>query len=99
MIDTHLILSILAHKASLYLLSLLDKKAIEPQPSVTLDRIYQELGPPSHVLSDEKKSSQILLRKEAIPRIVTHFELPASAEADLYRALDQTEARLKEGER
>ena len=39
----------------------------------------------------------LLLDKAAVPEIVSHFELPPSAETDLLRALEQTTNRLKTG--
>ena len=82
-----------AYKASSYLEGLILRGAIEPQPSVRLDRIYEQYGPDAP--GDEKKANSPLLRREAVPKIVSLFELPSTAEADLYRALDQTANRLK----
>lgn len=48
--------------------------------------------------SEKSASKDIILSKEAISKIVAEFHLPAHAEADLLRALEQTEQRLKSGE-
>ncbi|KLO09062.1 hypothetical protein SCHPADRAFT_834439 [Schizopora paradoxa] len=37
---------------------------------------------------------ELILDREAVPHIVSFFDLPSSAESDLYRALDQTSNRL-----
>ena len=83
----------LAFKASSYLEALIERGAIEPRPNASLDRIYDEYGPEPPESDGEGAIS--LLRREAVPKIVSLFGLPSSAEADLYRALDQTTIRIK----
>lgn len=101
-----LILVTTAFKASSYLESLLENGALIPEPNKGLDLIYEH-NPPALASQDKTGESnsnsaalkegeeRIVLSREAVPKIIAAFELPASAEADLYRALDQTEIRLK----
>lgn len=85
-----------AYKASAYLEGLIIRGVIEPQPSASLDQIYEKYGPDALIENEKESANSVpLLRKEAVPKIVSLFELPSTAEADLYRALDQTNARLR----
>ncbi|KAH8114328.1 mitochondrial K+-H+ exchange-related-domain-containing protein [Phellopilus nigrolimitatus] len=90
-----------AFKASSYLEALLKRGLIEPESNIGLDRIYEKYRPASDssttlpLGSRSNVEGRILLSKEAVPKIVSFFELPPIAEADLYRALDQTGKRLR----
>ena len=83
-----------AYKASAYVEGLMSRGAIEPQADTNLDHIYERYGPDAPH-PQESESSTPLLRREAVSKIVSLYELPSTAEADLYRALDQTATRLK----
>jgi len=49
-------------------------------------------------VSDESNvTEELILDREAVPDIVSYFDLPSSAESDLYRALNQTSKRLSKG--
>lgn len=43
---------------------------------------------------DNNAPEELILDREAVPHIVSYFDLPDSAQSDLYRALDQTSNRL-----
>ncbi|KAL5524460.1 hypothetical protein ACEPAF_9600 [Sanghuangporus sanghuang] len=100
-----------AYKASSYLEGLVDKGAIHPESNAVLDKIYEEhqpaspsssessSGPNSKPPPDEDNGEErIVLSREAVPKVVGLFELPPSAASDLYRALDQTEHRLRKAQ-
>ena len=85
------------------------KGIIRSEPSPALDTIYEENQPASSApssgpdsrpkpnsTSEQEDEERLVLSKEAVPKIVGLFELPPTAAADLYRALEQTEHRLKE---
>ncbi|KAG9125833.1 hypothetical protein FRC07_006031 [Ceratobasidium sp. 392] len=96
---------ILAHKASAYLLELVDQDAIKPTTSEELDKIYED-GSPSR-FSDEYATPitsndpnadpaiALLLPNPTvtIPRILDAYGLPAETERSLSRAVEQ--ARLR----
>ncbi|KII90774.1 hypothetical protein PLICRDRAFT_106278 [Plicaturopsis crispa FD-325 SS-3] len=97
-----------AYRASQYLETLVDMGAIVPEASSELDRIYAqykpEAGPPES--SDPKNPSSdgseaertsVLLTRDAVPEILSLFELPPAAEADIYRAVEQARIRVEEG--
>jgi len=44
--------------------------------------------------AEANATEELILDREAVPDIVSYFDLPKSAESDLYRALDQTSNRL-----
>lgn len=51
--------------------------------------------PENHnVTNTSSAEEELILDREAVPDIVSYFDLPKSAESDLYRALDQTSNRL-----
>jgi Mitochondrial K+-H+ exchange-related len=96
----------LAYKASDYLQSLLQRGAIVPHSDADLDDIYTSLAP-SNALPDSKKQTisedkkdeeqNVLLRRDAVPQILQLYGLPESAATDIYRAVSQANARLREG--
>ncbi|KAA1469952.1 hypothetical protein DENSPDRAFT_653285 [Dentipellis sp. KUC8613] len=100
-----------AWKASEYLQSLLQTGAIVPKSSSDLDDIYVrhapriESGAPElHATKEESaetKSTEvdekILLKRDAVPPILKMFGLPEDAAADIYRAIEQADVRLKQG--
>lgn len=90
---------LLAYKASSYLDELIKLGLVDSEANADLDRIYEEHAPFNGLSLDKNSESDkpVLLNREAVPRIVTLFDLPSSAEADLLRALDQTELRLSRG--
>ncbi|KAH9980294.1 mitochondrial K+-H+ exchange-related-domain-containing protein [Lactifluus volemus] len=95
-----------AYKASDYLQSLLQRGAIVPHSDADLDDIYTSLAP-SNALPDSKKQTisedkkdeeqNVLLRRDAVPQILQLYGLPESAATDIYRAVSQANARLREG--
>ncbi|TFY70974.1 hypothetical protein EVG20_g2039 [Dentipellis fragilis] len=100
-----------AYKASEYLQSLLDNGAIVPKSSSDLDDIYVKHTPrfesdasESHDTKEESAEAKsmevdekILLRRDAVPPILKMFGLPETAAADIYRAIEQADVRLKQG--
>ena len=66
---------------------------IKPEPHVELDRIYEKHKP---LLPDKEsaENEKLLLSNKSVPEIVSILKLSTSVEADLIRALDQTESRL-----
>ncbi|KAI0304441.1 mitochondrial K+-H+ exchange-related-domain-containing protein [Multifurca ochricompacta] len=87
-----------AYKASEYLQSLLHRGAIVSHSDVALDGIYAT-HVPSESLHDSTKSisedgREVLLSRDAVPRILEVFGLPESAASDIYRAIEQAKARL-----
>lgn len=42
-------------------------------------------------------TEELILDREAVPNIVSYFDLPSRAESDLYRALNQTSKKLSGG--
>ncbi|PBK97839.1 hypothetical protein ARMGADRAFT_987831 [Armillaria gallica] len=97
-----------AYRASQYLKALLGDGTIVPQSSKILDQIYHDYlpkalpSPPNAGSSDPKKSpkspipeEQLLLSREAIPKIISSFNLRSSAAADMYRAVEQARVRVK----
>jgi len=94
-----------AYKASDYLQSLLQRGAIDPRSDPDLDGIYASHAP-SDTLHDATKSDagdgkdkeqKVLLRRDAVPQILQLYGLPESAGSDIYRAVEQANARLREG--
>lgn len=97
----------LAHKASAYLLDLVDQKAIKPTPSRELDVIYKAaspLPPPPeptiHTSSqdtEDRPDPRITLLlpnpKATIPQILEAYVLPKEAERSLLRAVEQAQFR------
>jgi hypothetical protein len=95
----------LAHKASAYLLELVDQNAIHPTASRELDSIYTDVSPPlpPGISSTHPDSKDIdvdptvtLLLPDptiAIPRILNACALPKEAERSLRRAVEQAQFR------
>ena len=87
---------LLAFKASEYLEKLIEGGAVRPEPSVTLDKIYEKNTPEKSGATDSGDTERVVLDKEAVPRVITLFELPSTASADLLRALEQTHTRINQ---
>ena len=98
-----------AYKASDYLHSLLQRGAIVPHSSTDLDGIYVTHAPTEKLGNTiksgvgeeedgEKREKKVLLRKEAVPRILELFGLSESAASNIYRAIEQASHRLRLGE-
>lgn len=91
-----------AYKASDYLQSLLQRGAIVPRSDPDLDAIYASHAP-SNALHNATKSDgkdegrEVLLRRDAVPQILQLYGLPESAGSDIYRAVEQADARLRKG--
>ncbi|KAF8262284.1 mitochondrial K+-H+ exchange-related-domain-containing protein [Lactarius quietus] len=94
-----------AYKASDYLHSLLQRGAIVPHSSTDLDDIYVTHAPTDKSRNtkksgvgeeevSEKEERKVLLRREAVPRILELFGLPESAASNIYRAIEQASHRL-----
>lgn len=84
-----------AYKASSYLGDLIKYDLIDSRASNDLDRMYGNLSPFSITEGGLAGSAQPrLLSAEAIPHIISLFDLPSSAERDIFRALEQTKLRL-----
>ncbi|KAH9002559.1 mitochondrial K+-H+ exchange-related-domain-containing protein [Lactarius hatsudake] len=96
-----------AYKASDYLHSLLQRGAIVPHSSTDLDDIYLTHAPSDKLRNEiksgvggkeehesKKEEKKVLLRREAVPRILELFGLPVSAASDIYRAIEQASHRL-----
>ncbi|KAF9257495.1 hypothetical protein L218DRAFT_110271 [Marasmius fiardii PR-910] len=98
-----------AYRASQYLSNLIEKEIIVPEPSDALDAIYKDcipkpIMPPSSSStntsqsppadSQEPEAIEILFSREAVPTIVSTFELTKSAIADMYRAIEQANTRF-----
>ncbi|TFK52229.1 hypothetical protein OE88DRAFT_1657365 [Heliocybe sulcata] len=98
-----------AFKASQYLEALLERGSIVPEPSEELDQIYASNRPqdPTSPYSSSKAASGtetnstteggdaagILLSRDAVPSIMSRFDMPPAAAADIYRALAQADVR------
>lgn len=82
-----------------------------PEADNELDKLYEEFEPPpqeqpkaaipgtlplTSSSSEKPLKSELLLTKEALPRILELFGLPASAGGDIYRALEQARVRVEE---
>ncbi|KAH9952299.1 hypothetical protein BGW80DRAFT_1430713 [Lactifluus volemus] len=85
--------------------SLLQRGAIVPHSDADLDDIYTSLAPSNALLiqknklSEDKKDEEqkVLLGRDAVPQILQLYGLPESAATDIYRAVSQANARLREG--
>ena len=81
-------------------MSLIDNGHIIAQPSPPLDNIYKTYpaNPPSASESttthEHSNSQELLLSPEAIPQVVTDFELKASAASDMKRAIEQCRIQI-----
>ncbi|EJC97923.1 uncharacterized protein FOMMEDRAFT_97733 [Fomitiporia mediterranea MF3/22] len=78
----------------------LDKvyETYKPDPPPTTKSLSPESSTDSTTTArenEDENAERIVLGKEAVPKIVSLFDLPPSAAADLYRALEQTESRLE----
>ena len=101
-----------AHKASAYLLELVDQNAIKPTPSKELDTIYKAACPslpPTQTTTyaasqdtDDKPDPRITLLlpnpKATIPQILGAYALPKEAERSLVRAVEQAQFRSEADE-
>lgn len=102
-----------AHKASAYLLNLVDQKAINPTPSKELDAIYRSTSPslpppkpdtphttPQDTDDEPDPRITLLLPNPAgtIPRIIEAYALPKEAERSLLRAVEQAQLRSEADE-
>ncbi|KAG9102789.1 hypothetical protein FRC06_001153 [Ceratobasidium sp. 370] len=93
------------HKASAYLLELVDQKAIKPTASNELDRIYAEAAPvpppgkPATPTASNDPNADpaitLLLPNPtvAIPRILNAYALPKETERSFLRAVEQARIR------
>ncbi|KAF9452920.1 hypothetical protein P691DRAFT_755954 [Macrolepiota fuliginosa MF-IS2] len=94
-----------AYRATQYLQDLLANGVIVPEGSEALDAIFKDFSPPStpseeessNTVSKDARGHELLLRKEAVPTIVSLFGLKKSADADLYRAIEQARLRIENG--
>jgi hypothetical protein len=95
-----------AYRASQYLDSLLSSGAIVPHASPELDRLYmgvlaekvESFGTtrtPGEGEQKEDKQQQLLLTCDVVPRILSVFDLPSSAGAELCRAMEQAKMRAE----
>ncbi|KAF8625981.1 hypothetical protein AX17_006705 [Amanita inopinata Kibby_2008] len=100
-----------AYKASQYLDTLLENGIIVPEESQSLDSVYasspaslpslkpesetDDTGAQSRRTKDKEAQHTILLTREAVPAIIRLFSLKSSAEADLYRAVEQARLRVE----
>ncbi|KIL59059.1 hypothetical protein M378DRAFT_169819 [Amanita muscaria Koide BX008] len=98
-----------AYKASQYLNTLLEGNVIVPEKSRLLDSVYTQHSPrrPNPTPEAEKseadvensksgrKQHAILLTRDAVPTIARKFALGTTAEADLYRAVEQARLRVE----
>ncbi|KAK1222343.1 hypothetical protein PQX77_014821 [Marasmius sp. AFHP31] len=73
-----------AYRASQYLSTLVENKAIVPEPCDTLDAVYTTTPDP-----------ELLLAREAVPAVVSSFDLSKSATKDIYRAIEQANTRFE----
>lgn len=99
-----------AYKASDYLRSLLQRGTIVPHLDANLDSIYARHAPSNthHDATkpgsgvgkgDERRREEkkVLLRRDAVPRILELYGLPESAASDIDRAIEQASSRLRKG--
>lgn len=87
----------------------MQRGAIVPHSSAELDDIYVAHAPTDKLGNTiksgvgeegdgEKREKKVLLRHEAVPRILELFGLPESAASNIYRAIEQASHRLQLGE-
>ncbi|KAH8825168.1 mitochondrial K+-H+ exchange-related-domain-containing protein [Flagelloscypha sp. PMI_526] len=87
-----------AYKAAEYIKTLLDNNNIIPQESQELDVIYKDFAPSSTVKSsNDSQRHDLLLSKDAVPAIVSLFNLAAEEGDSMYRALAQAKPRATKG--
>ena len=107
--------ALVALKASEYLDTVLSRSLVIPSLDTDIDEIYHKYGAPlqppavtpaevtEHDATPEKSNVQnhdrIMIRREAIPILVDHFDLPPTAATNLYRAYDQSVKRLTKAAR
>lgn len=94
-----------ALKSSQYLSGILDKGQLRPEKSKILEELYSRRSSEQSHLPETNKEDQssppqdlpqILLTPAMVEEVVKHFELGEQASNDLRRAIQQTEARLKD---
>jgi len=89
-----------AYKASQYIGSLIQRGAVVQERDARLDDIYQKAASRScadgeHVQTSSDEASttrhpaRTVLAREDIPKILDMYELPSTAAADMYRAIEQ----------
>ncbi|KXN81795.1 hypothetical protein AN958_03721 [Leucoagaricus sp. SymC.cos] len=95
-----------AYRATQYLQNLLVNDVIVPERSDALDAIICECSAPvpsgkeSQDISPSKvQDHEFLLTREAVPAIISLFELKQSVHTDLYRAIEQARLRIESGSR
>ncbi|KAF8157853.1 mitochondrial K+-H+ exchange-related-domain-containing protein [Crassisporium funariophilum] len=102
-----------AYRSSQYLQSLLEHDVIVPEASEPLNEVYKlhpftpspsasTSTPPGSAESSIPKPQQepqheVLLGRDAVPAILSTFELGSTAAADLYRAVEQARVRVSSG--
>lgn len=86
-----------AYRASQLLETLLDDGTIVPQESAELDKLYAELSPSSDSTAPpaDPEQSALLLTRDAVPHIISAFELKESAGPDMLRAIEQARLRVR----
>ncbi|KAI0044417.1 hypothetical protein FA95DRAFT_1562282 [Auriscalpium vulgare] len=99
-----------AFKASEYLESLLQRGAIVAETNAGLDEIYMAHAPALSAEAEmsraealrletervAEKEGKVLLTRDAVPPVLSLFELPSSSASDMYRAIAQAKMRVKE---
>lgn len=85
----------------------MDNDIIAPEESEPLDAIFKEFSPsessgptkePLKTTSTSNETHELVLRREAVPSIVSLFSLKESADADVYRAIEQARLRIGSGQ-
>ena len=101
------VLPFAAYKASQYLDTLLEHNVIVPEESQLLGSVYKEYSnsksePESKMSGEDARKPKsgepqhaVLLTREAVPTIAHLYSLKPSAEADLYRAVEQARLRVE----
>ena len=91
--------------------ALIDSGAIHPEPSEALEILYRSYRPAPREQPTKEQEAEgkiiaaranpdvdLLLSKDSVPAVLQILNLKPSAEADLYRALEQARLRLTRGE-
>ncbi|KAF4577091.1 hypothetical protein EYR36_005078 [Pleurotus pulmonarius] len=89
-----------AYRASQYVQALLASGSIIPEPSKELDALYERYrvkeeapSPPSP--KSAKPTEPLLISRDAVPPIIETFGLESDDSIDIYRAIQQGEARTR----